>query len=154
MSATGIAAGPGTAVPLSPTAVAGEPRWRRVFPGEERELREVRRWLATLLPDRPERDDVVSVATELSGNAILHTASGQGGWFTVEITRSGPTIRVAVADWGAPTGPRVVDDPTGEDGRGLLVVQGLSSRLGVCGDHRGRVVWADAPVPDAGTHGP
>jgi hypothetical protein len=37
----------------------------------------------------------------------------------------------------------VINDPAGEHGRGLLLVQGLSVRTGVCGDHRGRLVWAD-----------
>ena len=46
--------------PQPATGAAGVPpellpglRWRRVFPGEERELGRVRRWLASLLPERP-----------------------------------------------------------------------------------------------------
>jgi len=41
-----------------------------VFPGEERQLAVLRRWLATLLPACPARDDVILVATELASNAI------------------------------------------------------------------------------------
>ena len=48
---------------------------------------------------------------------------------------------------------------TNEHGRGLMMVHALSARVGVCGDHRGRLVWADVawtadealpsqPVPD------
>jgi hypothetical protein len=90
-----------------------------------------------------------SVATELGSNAVRHTASGDGGWFAAEITWHQLAVRVAVADCGAPDGPRMIDDPAGEDGRGLLLVQGLSVRTGVCGDHRGRLVWADVPWGDA-----
>lgn len=118
-------------------------RWRQVLPGEERQLRVLRRWLAALLPECPARDDVVAVATELSSNAIKHTASGRGGWFGVEITWHGPVIRVTVADRGGAGEPQLIQDPTAEHGRGLLVVNGLAARSGVCGDSRGRQVWAD-----------
>ncbi len=76
---------------------------------------------------------------------MRHTASGDGGWFAVEITWTAAAVRVAIADGGALGGPRVVDDPLREDGRGLLLVHGLCSRFGVCGDQRGRLVWADVP---------
>ena len=48
-----------------------------------------------------------------------------------------------VAPSGAPTAPRVIDDPASEHGRGLLVVRELSMHMGVCGDGRGRLMWAD-----------
>jgi len=118
-------------------------RWRRVFPGEERQLGILRRWLASLLPESPTRDDLATVATELASNTLRHTASGRGGWFAVEITWHEPVVRVAVADRGGPTEPQVIEDPAAEHGRGLLVVRGLSVRTGVSGDHRGRLVWAD-----------
>jgi Histidine kinase-like ATPase domain len=130
-------------------AASGPPQprwqWQRVFPGEERQLAALRRWLEWLLPDCPQRDDVACVATELGTNAIRHTSTGRGGWFAVEITCHQSAVRVAVTDGGAPGEPRMIDDPTGEHGRGLLVVQGLSVRNGLCGDHRGRLVWADVP---------
>jgi serine/threonine-protein kinase RsbW len=121
-------------------------RCYRVFPGEEHQLRMVRQWLAGLLPDGPARRDVLCVATELGTNAIRHTASGRpGGSFAVEIVRNQATARVTVTDQGAPQGPRLIDDPDAEHGRGLLLVAGLSSRTGVAGDHRGRLVWAEIP---------
>lgn len=131
--------------PEHPPLVPGA-RWRRVFPGQERQLGELRRWLAPLLPPGPARDDVTAVANELASNAIRHTRSGHGGQFAIEITWHGPTVRVAVADSGARAGPHLIDDPTSEHGRGLLVVRGLSASTGVTGDHHGRLVWADIPV--------
>jgi serine/threonine-protein kinase RsbW len=125
-------------------------RWRRVFPGEERQLGVLRRWLESLLPECPARGDVACVATELGTNAVRHTASGRGGWFGVEITWYRQVVRVEVADGGAPGGPQVLDDPAADHGRGLLVVRGLSVRTGVYGDHRGRLVWADVPWGEAG----
>ncbi len=128
--------------PAPPALVPGA-CWRREFPGEERQLSVLRRWLASLLPPGPARDDVVTVANELGCNAIRHTLSGQGGRFTVEVTWHGAVVRVAVADSGAATGPVEIDDPGSEHGRGLVIVRGLSVRRGACGDHRGRLVWAD-----------
>jgi anti-sigma regulatory factor (Ser/Thr protein kinase) len=149
MTAGGVpAAGPGLSGALE--ASGQGLRWRRVFPGEERQLGVLRRWLELLLPECPERGDVACVATELGTNAVRHTASGRGGWFAVEITWHRQAVRVAVADGGAPGAPQVLDDPAGEHGRGLLVVRGLSVRTGICGDHRGRLVWADVPWGDAG----
>jgi hypothetical protein len=126
-----------------------EMRWRRVFPGEERQLSLVRRWLESLLPDCPPRDDVLLIATELGANAVLHTASGRGGHFVLEVTWEEAVVRVAVEDGGAASGPQVIDDPVGDRGRGMLVVQGLSVCFGVHGDHLGRTVWAEVPWGDA-----
>ena len=78
-------------------------RWRRVFPGKERQLGLLRRWLAELLPPCEARDDIATVATELGSNTIKHTASGQaGGWFAVEITWHPQAVLIAVADCGGP----------------------------------------------------
>jgi serine/threonine-protein kinase RsbW len=124
-------------------------RWRRVFPGHQRELSELRRWLVSLLPKCSARDDVLSVATELGSNALEHTASGKpGGWFAVEVTWHPKNVLVAVADCGGPAEPRVIDDLDGERGRGLLLVQGLSVRTGWTGDGRGRLVWAQVAWTD------
>jgi hypothetical protein len=133
----------------------GGMRWRRVFRGDERQLGVMRRWLTALLPAGPARDDVTLVATELASNAICHTASGQGGCFTVEITWWQSVLRVGVTDCGGPAQPQVVEDPPDEHGRGLLLVSLLSLRTGMCGDQRGRLVWADVrwdgPGPASGT---
>ena len=136
---------PGIDLGTGPRVRGPFPRWRRVFPGRDDQVREVRRWLAGLLPGAPERDDVVVVAVELVTNAIRHTASGRGGLVMVEVTWCGPVLRVAVADDGAAGGPRVSAGPGGlaEGGRGLHLVRTLAGSTGVCGDHRGRLVWAD-----------
>jgi anti-sigma regulatory factor (Ser/Thr protein kinase) len=123
--------------------------------GEERQLAVLRRWICGLLPVCPARDDVVMVANELASNAIRHTTSGQGGWFAVEITWYGNLIRVAVADCGGPNEPVVIEDPSGESGRGLFLVRQLSAGMGMSGNQSGRLLWADvtwaAPSPCPGT---
>jgi hypothetical protein len=154
MAAAGEAPQHGTSPLDKPSALVSGLRWRRVFPGEGSQLGVLRRWLKSLLPECPARDDVACVANELATNAVVHTASGHGGWFAVEITWHRAVVRVAVADCGAPGGPRMIDDPAGEHGRGLLVVRSLSVRTGVCGDRRGRLVWADVPWGNAGAAEP
>ncbi len=166
---------PGPAAPPPPPAPDLPPpaqRWRRVFAGQEAELRRIRSWLAELLPSGPAREDIVTVTIELAANAVRHTASGGQGFFAVELTwQVRPvTVRVAVADGGARTSPHLEPgtDPLGpgplgigspgvtplsldqldsaqlsEHGRGLRVVRALAERTGVCGDHRGRLVWAE-----------
>ncbi len=133
-----------------PPALLAGMRWRRVLPGEERQLAELRRWVACLLPTCAARDDVTAVASELAANAIKHTLSGRGGWFAVELTWHQNAVRVAVADSGSPGEPHVIDDPASENGRGLLLVRGLSSRMGACGDRRGLLCWADIAWQDRG----
>lgn len=167
---------PGNDLGTGPRVRDQFPRWRRAFAGRDDQVREVRRWLTGLLPWAPERDDVIVVAVELVTNAIRHTASGRGGWVMVEVAWCGPVLRVAVADGGAPGGPRLVPDGQGpaagpgglpECGRGLHLVRTLAASTGVCGDHRGRLVWADIgwagprpagpplpPPPRAGRHRP
>jgi serine/threonine-protein kinase RsbW len=117
-------------------------QWR-IFPGEARQLSALRRWLTSFLPDCDARDDLVSVATELASNAVRHTRSGQGGHFAVEVSWYAGWIRLAVTDGGAPEGPKLITDPAGEHGRGLLLVRELAASTGVHGDRRSRRVWAD-----------
>jgi anti-sigma regulatory factor (Ser/Thr protein kinase) len=123
--------------------------WEHEYPGEAKELARLRRWLMSILPDCPAREDLLLVATELAGNAVRHTASGRGGAFGVRVTWEDGAVLVAVDDAGAPGEPHVVDEPLAEGRRGLLVVRELSARVGVSGDCRGRTVWAEVLWPDA-----
>ena len=120
-------------------------RWWRVFPGEDRQLRVMREWLRSLLPACMARDDVIAVASELGANAVRHTRSGRGGQFSIEVTWAGSMISIVAGDSGGPSQPRVIDDPEGENGRGLRLVRSLSLTVEVTGDERGRFVRTDVP---------
>jgi anti-sigma regulatory factor (Ser/Thr protein kinase) len=130
-------------LPHPPTGLERGTQWRRVFPGEGRQLGVLRQWLTSLLPDGEARDDLVLVATELASNAICHTASGHDGRFAVEVTLCRSVVRIGVADGGGRGRPRVIEDPAAERGRGLLLVRALSVRTGACRAGAGRLVWAD-----------
>jgi anti-sigma regulatory factor (Ser/Thr protein kinase) len=130
-------------------------RWRKVFPGQEDQVREVRRFVAGLLADHPNCDDIVLCAAELATNAIRHTASGRDGSFVTEVSWTGQTARVAVGDEGAPTAPfwrQPSADIMAENDRGLDILARLSASCGADGDDRGRVVWAEFPSTAEGAH--
>lgn len=122
-----------------------EPRSHRIFPGHADQLGVLRQWLKARWPDCAALSDVLSVATELASNAIRHTRSGQNGSFGVEVIHAQKTVRVMVADSGAVGAPRIIDDPDGETGRGLLLVSALALETGLSGDCDGRSIWADLP---------
>lgn len=140
---------------LLPAQLSGQEqlRLRHVLPGRPTELGRLRRWLTSLLKDIPARDDVVLVAVELAANAIKHTASGAGGYLTVEVTPNEyrDTMRIAVADDGADSGPvwPVSSDPLDGHGLGLRMVRAVATCTGAIGDTSGRCVWAEVPWPGA-----
>ncbi len=145
-----------SAIPVSPQPGT---RWQRIFPGVPAQVAEVRRFVAYLLTGCPARDALVSCAYELAANAVVHTASGNGGFFSVEVScpRFG-VARVSVTDAGGPTEP-AVGTPVGDDtadigdlpvcGLGLAVVAACASDWGFAGSGPGRTVWAEASWPVA-----
>src|SRR6266702_1214766 len=83
----------------APSPPAGVGRWRREFPGHQRDLAEMRRWLSSLLPECPARDQVLSHATEPRSTALEHTPSEKhGGWFAAALTRPPQALLAAVSE--------------------------------------------------------
>ncbi|MBW8805078.1 MAG: ATP-binding protein [Catenulisporales bacterium] len=132
--------------------------WSRSFPGRAECLAEVRQFTQMVLGDVPGSDLVVLAVSELAGNAIVHTASGEpGGQFVVHLAAFADRWQVRVDDEGSPTDPRIVVADTGEGGetdwgaeagRGLAMVNAVSRKWGVLGDHYARAVWAEIPYPE------
>lgn len=87
----------------------------RVFLGLPSQIREVRSFVTGALGESPAVDDVELLASELAANAVVHTASGKGGTFTVLIRPGDSTIMVEVHDGGSDTIPAA--SPV-ESGRG------------------------------------
>ena len=134
---------------------SGQPSlvWRKTFPGALDQPGRAREELASALRASPDLDDIFLVAlddikvvtSELCTNAVIHTRSGHhGGTFKVEATTAdGESLLVAVADGGAPEGPRLLAPALADTHfRGLHLVMALSDDCGVCGDAEGRTVWA------------
>jgi anti-sigma regulatory factor (Ser/Thr protein kinase) len=126
-----------------PAVVAPVMYWRAVFPGRPDQARAVRAFVAMLLPDRPRLDEVVLAVGELVANALRHTRSGQGGFFTVDVYHAAGRTEISVTDQGGPAEPVVADaDELAECGRGLRTVALLADSWGWHGNDQGRTVTA------------
>lgn len=89
------------------------------------------------------------VVTELATNATLHAGDQP---FTVSVSLDGSgVLHIAVSDRSTRR-PRTCDySAEAATGRGLKLVEDLSSRWGVSPREGGKVVWAD--IAPAGGHG-
>jgi anti-sigma regulatory factor (Ser/Thr protein kinase) len=136
---------------LAPTEGSGPARRARSFPGEPRQVARARAFVAAALAGCPAREALLTCVSELAANAVVHTASGAGGEFTVEVIRPADGVAlVAVTDEGGQGRPAVcARDWFAEGGRGLEMVEACSSRWGYrdAGATGGRTVWAEATWP-------
>ena len=98
--------------------------------------------------DDPVLDDMITVVSETVANAITHTASGlEGGEVSVVLSVGAGVYRLEVADDGAAgERPHVKEEVGAETGRGMRIVEALSSRWGFRSDGHRTVVWAAFPA--------
>jgi anti-sigma regulatory factor (Ser/Thr protein kinase) len=124
----------------------GEVTFRRIaLAGEGRSVAYARRFVRDVLgASHPALDDVALCASELATNAIKHTASGDGGEITIALGVSQRIIRIEVTD-DAATGsrPHAKNDPEGEYGRGILIVDTIADGWGVTERAGATTVWAE-----------
>ena len=120
-----------------------EAQGRREFRGHAEQVAAARRFVASAIHHSgPARDVSRLLVSEAATNALLHSASGDGGTFAVEYAISDQLLRVEVHDAGGPTGPRRrVHDLESMTGRGLDLFDALSDRWGVDGTPAGWTVW-------------
>jgi anti-sigma regulatory factor (Ser/Thr protein kinase) len=91
-------------------------------------------------------DDVRLVATELVGNAVRHARPLGNGTVLVRWHEEGSTLELSVCDGGGTTTPeQVAASPTDVGGRGLAIVDALSSTWWV--EHSSDVHTVHALVP-------
>ena len=109
--------------------------------------------MAAALAGCPARETLLTCVSELAANAVVHTASGAGGSFTVEVIRPADGVAlVAVTDEGGQDQPAIgASGLFAEGGRGLEIVAACSSRWGYrdAGAVGGRIVWAESTWPVA-----
>ncbi|MCU7821264.1 ATP-binding protein [Kitasatospora sp. DSM 101779] len=123
---------------------------RRCYFGTPGDIRSGRDFTTRVLDEwgRPggedRRADMLLVVSELLSNALLHGRS------PIELTlvRDGPCARIEVFDTGpgspAPREPREAVNAPG--GRGLHIVDRLTTDWGVVRHPRGKTVWADVSL--------
>nr|WTB35369.1 ATP-binding protein [Streptomyces sp. NBC_00830] len=120
------------ALPAHPESVAGARRLTRARLDEWR-------------LDAGAHEAAVLIVSELVTNAVVHTASAR---VVCELHCLERRLRIAVQDQGhQPGGPKLRRTADDEHGRGLLLVDAMSSAWGShdAGDGAGRIVWAELP---------
>ncbi|MFD1118450.1 ATP-binding protein [Sphaerisporangium aureirubrum] len=101
-----------------------------------------REYVKTTIGDsHPALDDVTLLVSELVTNAVVHSGSRDGGKVTLTIADRRDHVHVEVRDSGGDAVPRPCADPLAEGGRGLLLVDIISTCWGVKEDIAGRTVW-------------
>ncbi|MBB5131934.1 anti-sigma regulatory factor (Ser/Thr protein kinase) [Thermocatellispora tengchongensis] len=105
--------------------------------------------------DHPLHDDCVLLTSEIATNAVLHSESGQGGEFTVSVSRTDGVVRVRVRDEGSIEPPcSCRANLYATNGRGLPLLEALARRWGVIREEGANTVWfelaLDLVAPAAG----
>jgi anti-sigma regulatory factor (Ser/Thr protein kinase) len=120
-----------------------EAQGRREFVGQADQVAAARRFVVSAIHAAgPARDVTRLLVSEAATNAILHSASGDGGTFTVQYQVSDHLVRVEIHDGGGASSPRRrVHDLDSMTGRGLDLFDALSDRWGVEGTPDGWTVW-------------
>ena len=123
----------------------------------ERELRldsdadtvpQARRFVATQLAGELPADvvaDAELAVSELVTNAILHA----GTTIVVRLRTMPPSVRIEVEDLSPVTPVRPITSAQSMTGRGLALVEGLASEVGVDRTSTGKVVWCVLPAESA-----
>jgi len=96
--------------------------------------------------------DVALVISELLSNALRHAAPLPlpGSKIGVAWQIDPGSVQVSVSDGGGPTKPELGEPAQGATGgRGLRIVEKLSSRWGASTGEEGTTVWAEVPVRPA-----
>ncbi|MDO0934460.1 ATP-binding protein [Streptomyces sp. DG2A-72] len=120
--------------------------WGLTCPGLPEEVSRARRWTRDILRDSPLAEDAELIVSELSANAILHTASGRDcGTFHLALAVSAQVIALSVTDdGGTGTPPKVEhEDQEAEHGRGLGMVSVIAHRVVVHDSNGGHTVTAE-----------
>ncbi|MFF0224968.1 ATP-binding protein [Streptomyces sp. NPDC004629] len=125
-------------------SVTGDPAYSGVLLRDEQAAEDARAMVAMVLAvwHLPQlADDATLVATELVSNAVRHARGAVVRITVARIARD--RVRLAVTDKSREL-PRIqLADPLAETGRGLLLVDGLSSTWGVIPYTWGKSVWAE-----------
>jgi anti-sigma regulatory factor (Ser/Thr protein kinase) len=133
--------------PACPALPVRSLAWSRTFPATPMQLREARRFLASVLDGRPAVHDAILCLGELAANATIHSRSRDGGQFAVRAQIHGGRLRVEVQDEGGPWS-HPVRQCDGPHGRGLLIVAALAHDWGRAGDSEtGWRVWFEMDWP-------
>ncbi len=91
-------------------------------------------------------DSVVLVVSELATNAVIHGGSDP----ELRMTLDGTVLRIEVRDAGSALPHVKAYSETARTGRGMVIVEALSTAWGTEVDDLGKVVWCELAAPQAG----
>lgn len=91
-------------------------------------------------------DDVVLVASELVGNALVHAPDHEGAELGVSWDVDADAVTVRVVDDSPDLPRRRSTGKLDTRGRGLSIVAALALDWGVRRTDRGKLVWARVPI--------
>ena len=122
-------------------AAAGVRRHTETYPAEPEQVRHARAALAGWLRGCPRADEAILVASEFAANSVLHSASRDGGAFTLRAEICADRLRIEVEDAGGlwRDGPRDDSRPHGFD---VVTAIAGPGKWGVDGGGCGRTAWA------------
>ncbi|MGW4200100.1 ATP-binding protein [Streptomyces sp. NPDC004726] len=137
--------------------------WGLTCPGLPEEVGRARRWTRDILRGSPLADDAELIVSELSANAILHTASGRRapgdsaghGSFHLAVAVLARCVALSVTDAGTTDSVPTIGRPSDEaaHGRGLGIVNALAHRVEIRHGEHGRTVTAELfTSPTIGGH--
>ena len=105
--------------------------------------------LAGLAVPRESIDDVVLVASELVGNAVVHTACRPSDDLAISWDLEGQAVVVRVADCSVDEPQPRHTNESDRSGRGLAIVAAIAADWGVLRSAVGKQVWARVPISRA-----
>lgn len=119
--------------------------WSQTYPGCTSMVPAARAFVRGMLSDSPRQRDAELIASELVGNSMRHTPSGDGGEVTVTVAVEPGRARIAVHDAGAGDWQSIPGLPSDEDdhGRGLLIVYQTADKVGHDVSEDGQTMWAE-----------
>jgi len=122
-------------------AAASVRRHTETYPAEPQQVRHARAALAGWLDGCPRADEAILIASEFAANSVLHSASRDGGTFTLRAEVRADRLRIEVEDAGGPwrDGLRDESRPHGFD---VVTAIAGPENWGIDGDTRGRTAWA------------
>jgi anti-sigma regulatory factor (Ser/Thr protein kinase) len=122
------------------TAAAGTRRHTETYPAEPEQVRNARAAIAGWLRGCRQAHEAILIASEFAANSVLHSASRDGGAFTVRAEISQDHLRIEVEDAGGPWRDEPRDDSRPH---GLDVVTAIAGpgNWGIDGDASGRIAW-------------
>lgn len=108
------------------------------LPGNDNDVAHARRFVRHTVRHHPDCDTAVLLTSELVTNSIVHGS----GAITVVVAEIPDGIRVEVRDAGGRSAPRMrISADTAEGGRGLFLVDHLSTKWDHLRDATGLTSW-------------